>query len=221
MILYMTILLYGVSVQRSVLEDKSSRIVEVLLSSTRPFHLLLGKVLGVAGVGLTQYAIWGAVAMVASAYVRTTSPALANFTAIPPGALVYFAVYFLLGYLLYAALFAATGSMVNSDQEAQQLQWPVTMLLVVPIIFMQGMFRDPDSTTSVVMSLIPFFSPILMMLRINLHTPPAWQIGLSIVILVLSVLAVTAIAARIFRVGILMYGKRPTLPELMRWVREG
>ncbi len=220
MILYMTLVIYGVGVQRSVTEDKNSRIVEVLLSSTRPFPLMLGKILGVGGVGLTQYAIWAVVAAAGTAYLRSTSPALAHVAALPPLTLAFFVLYFVLGYLLYAGIYAAVGAMVTTDQEAQQLQWPVTSLLIVPLIFLTSVLRDPDGTASVILSLIPFFTPILMLMRINLHTPPVWQLALSVVLLSLAVLAVAAVAARIFRIGILMYGKRPTLPEMIRWIRE-
>ena len=220
MILYMTILLYGVSVQRSVQEDKSSRIVEIILSSTKALPLMLGKILGVGSVGLTQYAIWSVVAFAGMGYLRATNPALAGVAALPASTLGFIVVYFILGYFLYAAIYAGVGAMVTSEQEAQQLQWPVTSLLIIPIVFMSSMLRDPDGPLSVILSLVPFFSPILMMMRINVHTPPAWQIGLSIILLVLAILVAAVIAARVFRVGILMYGKRPTVPEMVRWIRQ-
>lgn len=219
MMLYMTILLYGISVQRSVLEDKNSRIVEILLSTVKPLQLMLGKIVGVGGVGLTQYAIWAIVAIAGMSYLKGTNPALANMTALSPLTLTFFIVYFALGYLLFAAIYAAIGAMVNSDQEAQQMQWPVTSLLIIPIVLMTMILKDPDSTASVVLSLVPFFSPILMMLRINTATPPMWQLLLSVVLLLGAILAFAAIAARIFRIGILMYGKRPTLPEIVRWIK--
>jgi ABC-2 type transport system permease protein len=220
LVIYMTVLLYGMAVQRSVLEDKTSRIVEILLSSAKPFQLMLGKVLGVGGVGLTQYAIWAVVVLGGAAYIRATNPVLAQSTALAPLTVGFFVLYFMLGFLLYAAMYAAIGASVTSDQEAQQMQWPVTMLIVIPIIMMMQVLRDPDGTTGVVMSMIPFFSPIIMLVRINLHTPPLWQIAASLAILVLSILGLAALAGRIFRVGILMYGKRATLPEIIRWVRE-
>jgi ABC-2 type transport system permease protein len=219
LIIYMTVLLYGMAVQRSVLEDKTSRIVEILLSSAKPFQLMLGKILGVGGVGLTQYAVWAVVALGGAAYIRATTPSLAGATALAPLTVGFFVLYFVLGFLLYAAMYAAIGAMVTSDQEAQQMQWPVTMLIVLPIILMMQVMRDPDGTMSTVFSMIPFFSPIIMLVRINLHTPPVWQILASVGILVLSILGLAALAARIFRVGILMYGKRATLPEIVRWVR--
>ncbi|MBD3161280.1 MAG: hypothetical protein GF346_03695 [Candidatus Eisenbacteria bacterium] len=220
LILYMTILLYGVSVQRSVIEEKSSRIVEILLVTVRPFQLMLGKIIGVGAVGLTQYAIWFLVASAGSVYLRQTNPAIASATALPAETLAYFVVYFILGYFLFAAIYAAVGAMVSSEQEAQQTQWPVTILLIIPMILMQLVLRSPSSTESVVLSLVPFFAPILMVIRINIVSPPLWQILASLGLLVLSILFFTAVAARIFRVGILMVGKRPTLPELLRWIRE-
>ncbi len=220
MILYMTILLYGVSVQRSVQEDKSSRIVEIILSSTRSLPLMLGKILGVGSVGLTQYAIWSLLGFAGTSYLRATNPALAGLTALPASTLGFVVLYFVLGYFLYAAIYAGVGAMVTSEQEAQQLQWPVTSLLIIPIVFMSSVMRDPDGLLSVILSLVPFFSPILMLMRINMHTPPAWQIGLSIGLLLLAIYAAAVLAARVFRVGILMYGKRPTLPELVRWIRQ-
>jgi ABC-2 type transport system permease protein len=219
LLLYMTILLYGVSVQRSVLEDKSSRIVEVILSAARPFHLMLGKIIGVGGVGLTQYAIWTVVAVLGTVYFKGMSPDLANVS-LAPLMLVFFVIYFVLGYLLFAAIYAAIGAMVNSEQEAQQAQWPVTSLLIIPIILMQLVVKESDSTASIVLSLIPFFTPILMLMRITLSPPPAWQLALSVILLIGSILVMAAVAARIFRVGILMYGKRPSLPEILRWVRQ-
>lgn len=221
LMLYMTILLYGISVQRSILEDKNSRIVEILLSTVRPLQLMLGKIIGVGGVGLTQYAVWASVAMAVAAFVKLSDPAFANMTTIAPTTFVFFVVYFVLGYLLFAAIYAAVGAMVTTEQEAQQMQMPVTMLLVIPMIFMQFILKDPDSSTSVILSLVPFFAPVLMMLRITTATPPMWQLLLSVVIMLGAILACAALAARIFRIGILMYGKRPTLPEILRWIRIG
>lgn len=221
MILYMTVLLYGVQVQRSIIEEKNSRIVEILLSSARPFQLMVGKIVGIGAVGVTQYAIWGIVASLGAAYIKSTNPAFAAAAAIPPNVFFYFVVYFLLGYFLYAALYAATGAMSTTDQDAQQMQWPISTLIAIPILLMTMIMRNPDGTLSTVLSLIPFFSPMLMMMRISLNMPPIWQIAASMAILVCSVIGLAAISARIFRVGILMYGKRPTLPEVMRWMRQG
>lgn len=220
MVLYMTILIYGISVSRSILEEKNSRIIEILLKSVRPFQLMVGKILGVGAVGVTQYAIWGLLATAGAAYLRGTSPTFAQAAAIPPATFAYFVLYFVLGFFLYAAAYAAVGAMATTEQEAQQLQMPITTLIVIPLIMMSMVMKDPGGTAATVMSFIPFFTPIMMMMRINLQPPPVWQIGASAAIMIVSIFAVAALSARIFRVGILMYGKRPTLPELLHWIRE-
>lgn len=228
-ILYMTILLYAVSVMRSVLEEKSSRVVEVVISSMRPHQLMLGKILGVGAVGLTQLGIWVASgALIVSAGIPALLAAnprfaqLAELREVLPG-LGYaglFAVFFVGGYFMYSGLYAAVGAMCNTDEEAQQAQFPVIMLLVVPIIFVTQVINEPNTTLSVVLSLIPFFSPILMFARAATGAAPLWQVGVSVLGMALAVIAIAWVAGRIYKVGILMAGKRPTLPELWRWVRE-
>jgi ABC-2 type transport system permease protein len=138
---------------------------------------------------------------------------------IPPALLVYFVTYFLLGYFLYATLYALVGSTVSSEEEAQQAQIPVTILLVVPMMIFNMIMANPTSTSSVVLSMIPFFAPTLMMMRIAVVNPPLWQILLSMAIMIATILGCVWIAARIYRVGILMYGKRPSIAELGRWLR--
>jgi len=223
-LLYMTLIMYGVITMRSVLEEKTTRIVEVLISALRPFQLLLGKIVGVAAVGFTQYLIWMTSAALLATYGAAMAKALRPGSAFPqvhvPGALLaYLAVYFVLGYFLYASLFAAVGAAASNEQDAQQLQLPVTLPLVFSFIMFQGVLRDPNSTMSVVLSEIPFFSPILMILRLAAQTPPWWQIALSIALLTLTMLGVVYFSARIYRVGVLMYGKRPSVVELFRWLR--
>ncbi len=220
MVLYATLIIYGVTVMRSVIEEKTSRIYEVLLSSVRPIELLAGKILGVAAVGMTQYAVWIFLALLTGgglglAAIRTQ---IGEF-AVPGQILVFFALFFLLGFLLYSTMFAALGAMVNTEQEAQQLQMLIMQFLIVPVLVAQLVIRSPNGPWATALSLIPFFTPTLMFLRITVVTPPAWQVALSIVLLLATIGAVLWIAARIYRVGILMYGKRPTLPELLRWVR--
>lgn len=224
MMLYMTLVIYGVSTMRSVLEEKTSHIVEVLASSLRPMQLLTGKILGVAGVALTQYVIWTLTAGVVGTYgvamAASMSPAAANFKLHVSGVLlVYLVIFFLAGYFLYAALFAAVGAAVSSEQDAQQLQMPVMMPLILGAILLVSVLQDPNSIASTILSLIPFFTPILMMFRIALQTPPFWQIALSLGLTVLTTVGVMKVSARIYRVGILMYGKRPSLVELLRWLR--
>ena len=221
MMLYMTTLIYGMSVMRSVLEEKTSRVMEVVLSSAKATELMAGKILGVGAVGITQIAIWLVIAAGASA------PALVGLAGVKgnnalhldPKVLLAFGVFFLGGYLLYSTLFAALGSMVNSEQEAQQWQMFVTLPIVVPIVMMMFVLRQPNAPITVWMSMVPFFSPILMFMRVVVQTPPVWQIALSIGLLVGFIVGIIWLCARIYRVGILMYGKKPNLPEIVKWVR--
>jgi ABC-2 type transport system permease protein len=219
MTLYFMLIFHGMAVMRSVLEEKTSRVMEVMLSTVDPKELMAGKILGVGAVGLTQVAIWMVLGTLANSPVIAASKQMRELIASSSGLLVWMPVYFILGYLLYSGLYAALGAAVNSDQEAQQLQFFVTMPLIIPIIIMTMVIRQPDSTTALWLSMVPFFSPILMTVRIAMHTPPAWQIALSIVLLVATMYLVLAICSRIYRVGILMYGKRPTLPEIVKWLK--
>lgn len=227
--LYMMFLLYSVSVMRATLEEKTNRVVEVIISSMKPWHLMLGKILGVGAVGLTQMAVWmgsgvvlataGLPALVAA---RPEMASLERMGAVLPGAglLVMFFVFFLFGYFIFSGLYAAVGAMCNTDEEAQQAQFPVMLLVVVPILFVMQTIQSPNTTLSVALSLFPFFSPILMFARVSVGAAPVWQVALSVVLMAATVLAVAWVAGRIYKVGILMAGKRPTLPELWRWVRE-
>lgn len=228
-LLYMMVLLYAVAVMRATLEEKTNRIVEVIISSMKPWHLMLGKILGVGAVSLTQMGIWltAAILMFATGIPMLVAarPELANLSQLREilpglGLLGLFIGYFVAGFFMYSGLYAAVGAMCNSDEEAQQAQWPVIMLLIVPIVMVTTVIEDPSSTMAVTLSLIPFFSPILMWGRVAGGGVPAWQIGLSFVLMALAVVAIAWIAGRIYKVGILMSGKRPTLPELIRWIRE-
>jgi len=230
MLLYMTILLYAVAVLRATLEEKTSKIVEILISSVRPSELMLGKILGVGSVGLTQLAVWilfgilsltlGLPALVAARPDFVDPEFLLQ--ALPGAGLsVLFVALFLGGFFIYAALFAAVGAMCSSEEDAQQAQMPVIMLLVPSVILIMPVIQAPNSTLAVVTSMVPFFSPILLYARVATGAVPAWQIGASLALLFSGVWVVAWVAGRIYRVGILMQGKRPTLPELWRWVREG
>ncbi len=227
LILYMTVIFYGQIILRGVIEEKSSRVVEIVLSSLRPFQLMAGKILGIAAVGFTQYAIWALFGIAATRYsgnlISRFFPAAANFPmpTIPSYIFVYFIIFFILGYFLYGTMYAGIGSMVNNEKEAQQLVMPVTMFLIVPIMLMTFVIRSPDSSVSVVLSLIPFFAPILMLLRISVLLPPFPQIAASIVFLILTTVLMIWISAKIYRVGILMYGKRPSFAEIIKWMRYG
>jgi len=221
LIIYITILLYGVAVMRGVIEEKQSRIVEVLLSSVRPFQLMLGKLIGIGLVGLTQYAVWTISVLLISTFAAAPAFAMGavKLPDVPLSLLFFFVLYFLLGYFLFATLYAAVGALVSSEEDGQQMQLPVTMAIVIPMVFSSAILRNPNSTLSVVLSLIPFFSPVLMFMRICLQQPPAWQIGLSVVLMLATILCAVWLAAKIYRVGILMYGKRPTLPEIAKWLK--
>jgi ABC-2 type transport system permease protein len=227
--LYMMFLLYSVSVMRATLEEKTSRIVEVVISSMKPWHLMLGKILGVGAVGLTQMAVWiGSALLLAGAGLPTliaARPEMASLERIGEflpgvGLLVMFLIFFLFGYFIFAGLYAAVGAMCNTDEEAQQAQFPVMLLVVIPILFVMQTIQSPNTPTSVGLSLFPFFSPILMFARVSVGAAPAWQVALSFALMMGTVLGVAWVAGRIYKVGILMAGKRPTLPELWRWVRE-
>lgn len=229
LLLYMVILLYGINVMRSVLEEKQSRIIEVLVSSLRPFQLMLGKVIGVAGVGVFQFVIWG---LSGWALVRYRAQILSLFKVpaaqvnafqmphISGELLMVALLYFLLGYLLYSALFAVVGAIVTSDSEAQQAQQPVMMLLVFSLMVSFSAFSDASGKLASITSLVPFSSPIVMPVRVATSDVPLSELALSLGILVVSALLVVWVSARIYRIGILMYGKRPNLKELVRWARQ-
>ncbi|MFZ5516317.1 MAG: ABC transporter permease [Candidatus Zhuqueibacterota bacterium] len=225
MFLYMALIMYGAFVMRSVYEEKLSRVVEVIISSCKPFQLMAGKVMGIGAVGLTQYLIWAAFAGLLTFYSGSIIKALVPSASevpmptIPISVLVYFVIYFILGYLLFATLYAALGAMVDSDQDAQQLQFPVIMIIMLAFFSAFYIIKNPSANLSVILSYIPFFSPITMFTRISVLTPPFIEILISIIILVLTILFLIWLAGKIFRVGILMYGKRPTLPEVLTWIR--
>ena len=227
LILYMSMLLYGSFVLRSVLDEKRNRVVEVVISAVTPGRLMLGKILGVGSMGMTQLGIWAACAAligllgVPMLAARLPQADLSQIVELLPGVgtLVLLLVYFLLGFFLYASLFAAVGAMCNTEEEAQQANFPVMMLLIIP--FMLQMFSlDGDGFAWMDWAaLFPFFSPILMFPRAASGSVEWWMVALSLVFMVLAVGATAWVAGRIYRVGILMQGKRPTLGELVRWVR--
>ena len=223
-LLYTALLMYGIITMRSVIEEKTTRTMEVLISSVRPFELLAGKILGVAAVAFTQFAIWMtstallfSFGILASLGMTRNSP-LAGVH-VPISLVIYACLFFVGGYFMYASMFAAIGSACSNEQDAQQLQWLAMAPLVFCMIIYGVILNDPTSRTAVILSEIPFFAPVLMSLRISLQTPPAWQIALSLTLLVLTTVAVMYASAKIYRVGVLMYGKRPSLVELVRWLR--
>ena len=219
MLLYAVVLVYGMAVMRSVIEEKSTRILEVLLSTVTSKELLAGKILGVGAVGLTQIIVWIIFAALFSAPGLIAAKSLLGQVHIPVLGMIAFGIFFLLGYLLYSAMYAAIGSMVNTDQEAQQMQWPAMLPILIAVFLMNAVIQHPNSALAFWLSIIPFFAPILMLVRILIEQPPMWQIVLCIGIMLATIYGLWMLAARIYRVGILMYGKRPTLPELRRWLR--
>ena len=218
MLLYMAVIFYGVSVMRAVLEEKNSRVMEVLLSSATSTELMAGKLVGVGAVGLTQIGIWITMAAV-YALPALAASASAGEIHIAPLTLVAFALFFLLGYLLYSSVYAAVGAVITSEQEGQQLQFIILLTLILAVFMMGPVMRAPDSPVAMWTSMVPFFSPILMYVRIAIQPPPAWQIALSLLLLVATIAGILVLCARIYRIGILMYGKRPSLPEIMKWLK--
>ncbi|HTN09321.1 ABC transporter permease [Agriterribacter sp.] len=248
-LIYMILLIYGTMVMRGVMEEKTNRIAEVIVSSAKPFQLMLGKIIGIGAVGLTQFAIWIVVMgllqfiiplLFPDVFHQLSDPAVAGAAAqrasagkiadiiegirsLPIALILFsFIFYFLGGYLLYAALFAAIGSVVSEDQqEAQQLVFPVMMPLILGFVIMTKAINDPDSGIAVFGSLFPLTSPIVMMGRVT-YGVPWWQLGLSMLLLVLTFLFFTWVTAKIYRTGILLYGKKVTWREMWRWlVRKG
>lgn len=217
-IMYFVIMNYGMNVARSVIEEKTSRIFEVMLAAVRPEEMMAGKILGVGAVGLTQVAIWIGAASVAgrSGFELGGETIRPSFTG---PQLCYFVVFFLLGYLFYSSIAAAFGAMTNSEQELQQMN----IFLMLPLIFcfvaLGTMLTAPDAPIARVLALIPPFTPLLMYMRVSLGHPYAWEIALSIAMLVGCIAGLVWITSRIYRVGVLMYGKRPGVGELLRWLK--
>jgi len=255
-LIYITLFIYGTMVMRGVMEEKTNRIAEVVISSVKPFQLMMGKIIGIGAVGLTQFLIWivliGAITSVLTSLIppevlqqvqqtqqqmpgasaqgteamRTLAEAKTNLATVNWGLVIgCFLFYFLGGYLFYAALFAAVGSAVNEDsQDAQSLMFPITMPIVIAIIIMINSINDPSSSLATWSSIIPFFSPIVMMARLPFGVPdtvPYWQLGLSMILLVLGFVFTTWLSAKIYRTGILLYGKKPSWKQMIKWISRG
>jgi ABC-2 type transport system permease protein len=254
-LIYITLFIYGAMVMRGVMEEKTNRIAEVIISSVRPFQLMMGKIIGIGAVGLTQFFMWIILITVFSGIIGALIPhellqqvneanksipggqmnmqgneafiGLAQATTKQLSSVNWFLVagcflfYFFFGYLFYAALFAAVGSSVNEDpQDAQSLMFPITMPIILAIVIMINAITHPDSSLATWSSIIPFFSPIVMMARIPFGVPgtvPYWQLGLSMLLLVIGFLITTWISAKIYRTGILLYGKKVTWKEMWKW----
>lgn len=252
-IIYMFIFIYGAQVMRGVIEEKTSRVVEVLVSSVKPFQLMMGKIVGIALVALTQFALW---IVLTIAILAVVSPmigmdkiqpqtnqqlisgnqisqeiqnmdkgdsfiieAMSTLSNLPVGLLLFsFIFFFLGGYLLYGSLFAAIGGAVDNETDTQQFMLPITIPLILSIVLAQVIIQDPNGSVAFWFSMIPFTSPIIMLIRIPFGVP-AWEIALSMALLVLTFVATTWLAAKIYRIGILMYGKKVTYKELWKWVK--
>jgi ABC-2 type transport system permease protein len=208
---------------RSVIEDKSSRVLEVLLGSVTPMQLMAGKIIGVGAVGLTQIVLWAACGALLGrggyGMARRVLGGAIQDAHVAPAVLILFPVFFILGYATYACLYAAIGAMVNSDEEASQFQFPVTLPLLLCMIFASAIIGDPNTPLAFWLSMFPLTSPIIMFVRVSVSMPPVWQIALSISISLCSLYGLVWLSSRIYRVGILMYGKRPNLQEILKWLR--
>lgn len=219
MMIYFMVLVYGQQNLTVVIEEKSSRMVEVLLASLKPEHLMFGKVMGIGLAALTQVTVWTLAGILLSAQGIAVAGANINLTLFGPWFWINFLLFYFLGYFLYASLFAGIGAMCNSIQDAQQFSGPLTMGLVVPIMLMMLIIKAPDQPLATVLSLVPFFSPILMFMRISVSSPPVWQVVLSWLLLVVTIWWSVKAAGKLFRAGILLYGASPTWGSLARALR--
>ncbi len=230
MLMFGMILGYGQMVMRSVIEEKTSRIMEVLVSSVTPFQLMLGKILGLGAATFTQAAVWvilgaGIYSMRGMVNIDDSIDRLV----FNPAIVIFFVLFLITGYLLFSTIFAFIGSIVNSEKEAQNFVFPITMSLVMPVMIGIYIIQEPNSTLSVVLSMIPFFTPTMMTMRLIFLAPTLesyslfsgimMQASIGFIIVVLSVIGMIWLTSKVFRIGILMYGKRPTLPEILRWVK--
>ncbi len=222
MIIYVTVLMYGIYVMRGVLEEKTSHVVEVIVSAVKPFELMLGKIFGIGAVGLTQFVIWAGMlaALTAPGIVSAAGFGDIELPQVPALLLVFFVVYFVLGFLLYGTLYAAVGAAFSTEQEAQNFQFAVMVPLMLPLVLLWQIINQPNNTFSVVLSLIPFFTPMLMFLRMTLTQVPPLQIAASVVLMIGTILGSAWVVGKIYRVGILMHGSKPKLKDLVRWVRD-
>jgi ABC-2 type transport system permease protein len=239
LLLYLVLIIYGQTVLRSVIEEKATRVAEVVISSVRPEVLLAGKIIGIGGVAVTQFAAWiagsfwiatsvvpmvvkrtatASTAAVPDSLTRSTD-LLSTIPSFSPGLIIALLLFFVLGFVFYACLYAAVGSTVNSESDAQQASTPVVMLLIISAIFIQPIGLAPQSSLAVIMSMLPFSAPLIMPMRMSLTSVPAWQVAASLGGMLVACAAAIWFSARIYRVGLLMYGKRPSMRELFKWLR--
>lgn len=223
LMLYMMMFIWGQQVMNSVLEEKGSRVIEILISTIKPFELLMGKLSGTCLAGLTQLGIWlGTMVVITAPQILGSFNAMPKELAIPTmtiGMALNLLAFFVLGFFAFSTVYAAIGAAFNNLQEAQQAASVAIVFLIIPVFVIYPVINDPNSTMAVVMSLIPLFTPLMMPLRILSQMPPVWQILLAYVLTLAFTLVMIWFCARIYRIGILMYGKKPTLQEIWRWMR--
>lgn len=217
MVMYMAIIIYGSFVFQGVLEEKSSRVMEVLVSSVRPFPMMAAKIAALGAVGLTQMAVWSAGWIVLAVFGITLAGL--DLGGIRPSLILYLMLFSLLGYFLYAALFAAAGSVISRIEDSQTASLPVVMLVIVSLFVSQAAVFNPGSALAVLLSFVPFFTPTVMMARLAMAPPPVWQVLLSILLLAGGVVGVAWLAGRIYRAGVLSYGQKPSAREMLRYLR--
>lgn len=213
--------IYGQETMRGIVQEKTDRVVEVLVSSVTPMELLTGKILGIAAVGLTQIFVWLTMIGVVGAYGATVA-AMADINLsqfIRPSVFGYFGLFFILAYLTYVCVYAIAGAVCNSEKEAQQFVMPIMMLMMTPWFLMMPIVMNPDAPFAVGFSLSPVFGPVTMFVRTTVTEPPLWHLLVSVAVSLVTILVFFWLTAKIFRIGILSYGKRPTIPELMKWIR--
>jgi ABC-2 type transport system permease protein len=219
MMLYVMLLSWGIAIMKSIIEEKSSRVIEVMLSSLEPKDLFIGKILGLGALGFTQVAIWMVMMFGVSSSLAVVATQLTQFVSLDLIDIAYFIMFFVLGFLFYSSMFSIIGAACSTEQDAQQLQMFAMAPLIISVMMMFLVIQNPNSTVAVVISLIPLFTPMLMLARVIIADPPLWQVLLSVVLLLLTTYGVIWIASRVYRVGVLMYGKRPSLKEIVRWTR--
>ncbi len=221
--IYLTLAIYGQMIMSAVVEEKETRVAEILFSSAKPFELMMGKLVGVGLAGLTQLAIWiiSATVLLGIGLAQMSAAGIdISIPSITPLMIIYFFIFFLLGFFLYASIFALIGSMVTSVQEGSQFAFLPVMLMLIGFYFSFAVIRDPNSTVSVWASILPFVAPMTMPVRIIAEMPPLWQILTAIAVNSLTIAGLVWLASRVYRVGMLMYGKRATIPEVWKWIRQ-
>jgi len=220
MMLYMMVLMYGQQTLVGVIDEKTSRVVEVMLSSVPSWQLMMGKILGIGGAGLTQILIWTISLSIASTRGIDIAGISIDASVLSPLILVSFLMFFVLGFLLFSALYAGVGALCNSIQEAQPFATPLMMFIIIPMLMLTVVMKQPDAPFAVIMSLIPMFTPILMFMRVIMDTPPLWQIVLSWVLMALTIVVFARGAGKLFRVGILMHGAAPSWKTLIKVLKQ-